>query len=270
MVRAARAEPRSGSPGSSCCSPLVAAIVDRRLRELGARSLEDLEKQGRGVAALAALGGGLTAAGLLAAVGAILRMLVTERLERLGPAPNGRTPPEQLPLDDEPPGGASARRAGASAGERLPGARTPGSAGSATRAPRDLVEGNTIASFERAVEIGVDMVEFDVLRLRDGAPGAAAGAAVAARHRPRLARRRDPRRALTLDDALDAFTRPPLDRVEIDCDLKLRGREDELVRALQERELVDRAMVSTMYVESLAADRRARAARCGSAGPIRW
>ena len=34
----------------------------------------------------------------------------------------------------------------------------------------DLVEGNTIASFERAVEIGVDMIEFDVLRLRDGAP----------------------------------------------------------------------------------------------------
>lgn len=114
----------------------------------------------------------------------------------------------------------------------------------------DLVEGNTIPSFERAVEIGVDMVEFDVLRLRDGAPG------LPAERRSPLVIAHDwhdaaSRPALTLGDALDAFTRPPLDRVEIDCDLKLRGREDELVRALQERELVDRAMVSTMYVESL-------------------
>lgn len=47
--------------------------------------LGDAERQGRGVAALASLGGGLTASGLLAGVGAILRLLVVERLERLGP-----------------------------------------------------------------------------------------------------------------------------------------------------------------------------------------
>jgi glycerophosphoryl diester phosphodiesterase len=114
-----------------------------------------------------------------------------------------------------------------------------------------LVEGNTIASFERAVEIGVDMIEFDVLRLRDGDPERPAEErsplVVAhdwddAEQRPRL----------TVDDALDAFTRPPLDAVAIDCDLKLPGREDELVRALRERDLVPRAMVSTMYVRSLA------------------
>jgi glycerophosphoryl diester phosphodiesterase len=114
-----------------------------------------------------------------------------------------------------------------------------------------LVEGNTIASFERAVEIGVDMIEFDVLRLRDGAPG------LPPQRRTPLVVAHDwrdaaSRPALTLDDALDAFTRPPLERVEIDCDLKLAGREDELVRALQDRDLVDRAMVSTMYVHSLA------------------
>lgn len=64
---------------------------------------QDLEEQGRGVAALGALGGGLAAAGLLAAAGAILRLLVSERLERLGPAPDrGREPAgEQLPLGDE-------------------------------------------------------------------------------------------------------------------------------------------------------------------------
>jgi len=114
----------------------------------------------------------------------------------------------------------------------------------------DLVEGNTIASFERAVEIGVDMIEFDVLRLRDGAPElpAADRSPLVVAHdwddaavRPRL----------TLEGALDAFTRPPLDRVEIDCDLKLPGREEELVAALGNRDLLERAMVSTMYVPSL-------------------
>ncbi len=68
----------------------VAAIVIAG-SENSAPLLEDLEKQGRGVAALWALGGGLTAAGLLAAAGAILRLLVTERLERLGPARRRRT-----------------------------------------------------------------------------------------------------------------------------------------------------------------------------------
>ncbi|MCB0875441.1 MAG: glycerophosphodiester phosphodiesterase [Solirubrobacterales bacterium] len=115
----------------------------------------------------------------------------------------------------------------------------------------DLVEGNTIASFEHAVEVGVDMIEFDVLRLRDGAPGLPPErrSPLVIAHDWQDAASRPP---LTLAEALDAFTRPPLDAVEIDCDLKLAGREDELVRALQERELVERAMVSTMYVQSLA------------------
>jgi glycerophosphoryl diester phosphodiesterase len=113
-----------------------------------------------------------------------------------------------------------------------------------------LVEGNTIASFERAVDVGVDMIEFDVLRLRDGSPE------LPPEQRSPLVVAHDwedaaARPRLTLETALDAFTRPPLDRVEIDCDLKLPGREDELVHALQQRGLVERAMVSTMYVESL-------------------
>lgn len=44
---------------------------------------EDVERQGRGVAALASLGGGLTAAGILGGLGAILRMLVFDRLQKL-------------------------------------------------------------------------------------------------------------------------------------------------------------------------------------------
>lgn len=56
---------------------------------------EDVERQGRGVAALASLAWGVTAAGVLAGLGAILRLLVTDRLERLGPAPEPAEPAQQ-------------------------------------------------------------------------------------------------------------------------------------------------------------------------------
>jgi glycerophosphoryl diester phosphodiesterase len=59
------------------------------------------------------------------------------------------------------------------------------------------------------------------------------------------------RTPLKLTEALDAFLEPPLDRVEIDLDLKLPGREEEVVMALQERGLIERAMVSTMEMHTL-------------------
>jgi glycerophosphoryl diester phosphodiesterase len=108
-----------------------------------------------------------------------------------------------------------------------------------------IVEGNTVESFEAAVAAGVDMIEFDVLRNADGR------LVIAHDHEDmRL------RRALDLSEALDAFCEPPLHRVEIDCDLKLPGREAELAGALSGRGLLDRAMVSTMEVESLVKLRR--------------
>lgn len=117
-----------------------------------------------------------------------------------------------------------------------------------------VVPGNTIRSFEAAVEIGVDMIEFDVLRTPEGDPS------IAPDRRAPLVIAHDwhdaaAREAHTLAEGLAAFTRPPLDRVELDCDLKLPGREDELVAALREHGLIERAMVSTMYVESLVAIR---------------
>jgi glycerophosphoryl diester phosphodiesterase len=62
------------------------------------------------------------------------------------------------------------------------------------------------------------------------------------------AERRTP---LKLTEALDAFLEPPLDRVEIDLDIKLPGREEEVVEALGERGLVERAMISTMEMHTL-------------------
>ena len=62
------------------------------------------------------------------------------------------------------------------------------------------------------------------------------------------AERRTP---LKLTEALDAFREPPLDRVEIDLDIKLAGREEEVVEALRERDLVGRSMISTMEMHTL-------------------
>jgi glycerophosphoryl diester phosphodiesterase len=124
----------------------------------------------------------------------------------------------------------------------------------------DAIEpGNTLASFRAAVGLGVDMIELDVLRpesdfadgaeWRTAAPGPARGTGpLLVAHDWPTARRGTPP---TLDAALDAFCEPPLDRVQIDLDLKLAGREDEVVTALRERDLLDRAMTSTMEVRSI-------------------
>jgi glycerophosphoryl diester phosphodiesterase len=122
-----------------------------------------------------------------------------------------------------------------------------------------IVPGNTLESFRAAVAAGVDMIEFDVLRpqadFADGSEWRTARAGPAHGNGPLVvahdwadARRRS---ALTLAEALDAFTRPPLDQVGIDLDLKLAGREDEVVAALRERGLLGRAMTSTMEVRSI-------------------
>jgi glycerophosphoryl diester phosphodiesterase len=121
--------------------------------------------------------------------------------------------------------------------------------------------GNTLESFEAAVDAGVEMIELDVLRPRaefSGADWRRAPAGPVADGAPPLlvahdwgdAARREPMR---LDEAMDAFTRPPLDRVAVDCDLKVAGREDEVIATLRDRHLLDRASVSTMEVSSLTA-----------------
>jgi glycerophosphoryl diester phosphodiesterase len=114
-----------------------------------------------------------------------------------------------------------------------------------------IAPGNTLESFAAAVDAGVDLIELDVLWLRDGHPRMAAAerSPLVVAHDWHDAERRTP---LPLTEVLDAFTRSPLDRVEIDLDLKLAGREDEVVAALRERDLIGRAMTSTMELSSLA------------------
>jgi glycerophosphoryl diester phosphodiesterase len=127
-----------------------------------------------------------------------------------------------------------------------------------------LRPGNTLESFEAAVAAGAEMIELDVLRpraeFRDGDWRSAAAGPVAPGAPPLLvahdwgdAARREP---LTFHEVLDAFTRDPLDTVEVDFDLKIAGREDEVVSAIRERGLVERASISTMERSSLTALRR--------------
>jgi glycerophosphoryl diester phosphodiesterase len=109
---------------------------------------------------------------------------------------------------------------------------------------------------------GADAIELDVLRPRADferaedwrrapagpvAPDEVGGPLVVA-HDWGDARRRDP---LTLEQTLDAFGKAPLDRVGIQLDLKIAGREDEVVAAIAARDLEGRASYSTQEIGSL-------------------
>jgi glycerophosphoryl diester phosphodiesterase len=103
-----------------------------------------------------------------------------------------------------------------------------------------VAPGNTRASFEAALAHGVDMIEFDVLRARDGRLVLAHDYADAARREP-----------LTLEEGLDLFAGEAYAGVELDVDLKLPGYERDVVDGLAARALADRALVSSQYLESL-------------------
>jgi glycerophosphoryl diester phosphodiesterase len=103
-----------------------------------------------------------------------------------------------------------------------------------------VAPGNTVESFQAALEHGVDMIEFDVLRTRDGELVLAHDYADA-----------EGRECLTLDEGLDHFAGEAYGGVELDVDLKLPGYEREVLDGLRERGLDGRSLVSTMYTESL-------------------
>jgi glycerophosphoryl diester phosphodiesterase len=111
-----------------------------------------------------------------------------------------------------------------------------------------IAPGNTLESFKAAVDAGVDTIEFDVVWLEDAHLPLEQRHPLVVAHDWHDAGSRTP---LKLTEALDAFLEPPLDRVEIDLDIKLPGREDEFVKALKERDLIDRAMISTMEMHTL-------------------
>ncbi len=94
----------------------------------------------------------------------------------------------------------------------------------------------------------MDTIEMDVLWLQDAHLPPEQRHPLVIAHDWEDAARRTP---LKLTEALDAFLEPPLQEVEIDLDIKLPGREEELVDALRERGLGERAMISTMEMHTL-------------------
>jgi glycerophosphoryl diester phosphodiesterase len=104
-----------------------------------------------------------------------------------------------------------------------------------------IAPGNTYASFDAALAVGVDMIEFDVLREREGERLLLA-------HDYDDARRREP---LTLEEGLAYLAAEQFAGVELDVDLKLPGYEAVVVKALAEAGLTERALISTQFRESL-------------------
>jgi len=108
-----------------------------------------------------------------------------------------------------------------------------------------IVAGNTLASFDAALGVGVDMIEFDVLEV-DGR--------LVLAHDYRDARRREP---ATLEEGLDHLASAALHGLALDVDLKLPGYEARVLEALRERNLLGRCLLSSQYVALLAALRLA-------------
>jgi glycerophosphoryl diester phosphodiesterase len=113
-----------------------------------------------------------------------------------------------------------------------------------------IAPGNTLASFDAALEAGVDMVEFDVLPEHPPRewPHRGRGRLILA-HDYHDAGSREP---LTLEQGLAHFAQDAWSGVELDVDMKLAGYERDVIAALREHGLAGRALISTMEVPSLA------------------
>jgi glycerophosphoryl diester phosphodiesterase len=96
-----------------------------------------------------------------------------------------------------------------------------------------LAPANTLASFDAALEVGVDMVEFDVRACR--------GELILAHT---VFRSRLPRN-VRLDDALAHLSTPRFAEVELNVDLKRSGCEAALLEALRRWELLGRTLISS-------------------------
>jgi glycerophosphoryl diester phosphodiesterase len=107
-----------------------------------------------------------------------------------------------------------------------------------------ITPGNTTASFDAAVAHAVDMIEFDVLPEDHRAP-----------ERSRLVLAHDYDAlgpdSLTLEQGLAHLAGDRFAHVELDVDLKLPGYEERVVDALRRHGLVERTLVSTLYMRSL-------------------
>ena len=104
--------------------------------------------------------------------------------------------------------------------------------------------GNTTASFDEARAHGVDMIEFDVLPEVLGDPQ---GSRLVVSHDYT----HDVTKAPSLEEALDHLAGSDFAGIDLDVDLKLPGYEDRVLKALADRDLLPRTLISTMEIASL-------------------
>lgn len=120
-----------------------------------------------------------------------------------------------------------------------------GHRGAATLAPA-----NTLRSLRAALEVGVDLIEFDVVAGGDGT--------LVCSHSPGEIRPETP----TLDEVLTFFVEEA-PAIGVHLDLKEFGRERDVVDALRRFALVERSFVSTVYARTTRAIARAGGVRAG-------
>lgn len=113
-----------------------------------------------------------------------------------------------------------------------------------------ITPGNTLESFDAALETGVDMIEFDVLPIEPARPHSELVLA----HDPSELEARVPVR---LTDALEHLAQPRFAGVGFDVDLKIPGYERRVVEELESSGLAARALVSSQFERSLEAVRSA-------------
>lgn len=102
------------------------------------------------------------------------------------------------------------------------------------RGAKALAPENTLRSFRAAIEVGVDLVEFDVIAGQGGALVVAHGLEDVGPETP------------TLDDALRFFV-DEAPTIGVHLDLKLTQRESDVVEAVRRHGLADRTFVSSYY-----------------------
>lgn len=110
-----------------------------------------------------------------------------------------------------------------------------------------IAPGNTLASFEAAVQVGVDMIEFDVLSENlDGS-----GRLLLAHDYEALRAAQ----ALTLEEGLEHLAGAAYEGIELDVDVKIPGYGVRVVKALREYGLIERSLISGTFPDELDAMR---------------
>ena len=127
----------------------------------------------------------------------------------------------------------------------------------------NVEQGNTLASFDAALGLDVDMIELDVLSERPDGSGELLVA-----HDHHDMRGRSP---LTFEQALEHLSRPEFAALELDVDIKIPGYELRVVAALRDYGLIPRTLISGMFTAGLdeirAAEARAAPGLVGAEGP---